>query len=98
MSIFGNCTSVIAIQIEICASSGLMCFSLGCCLGLCNLNLVIQFFVEIAAMTSLKDTVEALKEIDQYAELLVRLLSVLPGWNEKNIQVFRKSYFGMNTT
>jgi cytoskeleton-associated protein 5 len=50
----------------------------------------------IAAMTSLKDTVEALKEIDQYAELLIRLLSVLPGWNEKNIQVFPKFYFSMN--
>lgn len=40
-----------------------------------------------AAITTVKDTVEGLKEIDQYAELLIRLLSVLPGWNEKNIQV-----------
>jgi cytoskeleton-associated protein 5 len=45
----------------------------------------------LEAITSLKDTVEGLKTLDQHAELLIRLLCVLPGWNEKNIQVQQKA-------
>jgi hypothetical protein len=43
----------------------------------------------VSAISSLKDTVEGLKTLDQYAELLIRLLCILPGWNEKNIQVWK---------
>jgi cytoskeleton-associated protein 5 len=45
----------------------------------------------LEAISSLKDTVEGLKTLDQYAELLIRLLCILPGWNEKNIQVQQKA-------
>ncbi|KAG0567085.1 hypothetical protein KC19_7G108600 [Ceratodon purpureus] len=45
----------------------------------------------LEAITSLKGTVEELKTLDQYAELLIRLLCILPGWNEKNIQVQQKA-------
>ncbi|XP_057847026.2 protein MOR1 isoform X2 [Cryptomeria japonica] len=44
----------------------------------------------LEAMTSLKETVEGLSNLDQKAEILVRLLSTLPGWNEKNVQVQQK--------
>jgi hypothetical protein len=37
-------------------------------------------------MVSLKESVEAL-EVDKHTEILVRLLSALPGWAEKNVQV-----------
>jgi hypothetical protein len=46
-----------------------------------------------SAITSLKDSVEGLKTLDQYAELLIRLLCILPGWNEKNIQVHKLLFF-----
>ncbi|XP_024396661.1 protein MOR1 [Physcomitrium patens] len=45
----------------------------------------------LEAITALRDTVEGLKALDQYAELLIRLLCILPGWNEKNIQVQQKA-------
>jgi cytoskeleton-associated protein 5 len=45
----------------------------------------------LEAITSLKDSVEGLETLDQYAELLIRLLCILPGWNEKNIQVQQKA-------
>ncbi|KAG0602469.1 hypothetical protein M758_10G016500 [Ceratodon purpureus] len=45
----------------------------------------------LEAITSLKDTVEGLKTLDQNTELLIRLLCILPGWNEKNIQVQQKA-------
>ncbi|KAH9313334.1 hypothetical protein KI387_028369 [Taxus chinensis] len=41
-------------------------------------------------MTSLKETVESLSNLDQNTEILVRLLSTLPGWSEKNVQVQQK--------
>ena len=47
----------------------------------------------------LKQDVENLTELDKSAELLVRLLCAVPGWNEKNVQVctdhfwFSKKYF-----
>ncbi|XP_024517263.1 protein MOR1 [Selaginella moellendorffii] len=44
----------------------------------------------LEAMTSLKETVEGLPEINKDSEILVRLLSVLPGWAEKNVQVQQK--------
>jgi cytoskeleton-associated protein 5 len=40
-----------------------------------------------AAISSLKETVEGMTELDTHAELLIRLLCVLPGWSEKNVQV-----------
>lgn len=42
----------------------------------------------VAAITSLKQQVEALENLDQSVEILVRLLCALPGWSEKNVQVF----------
>lgn len=44
----------------------------------------------LEAMVSLKETVEAMGDVDSHTELLVRLLSALPGWAEKNIQVQQK--------
>eukprot|EP01018_Ginkgo_biloba_P025077 Gb_07658 [translate_table: standard] len=41
-------------------------------------------------MSSLKETVEGLSDLDHKAEILVRLLSSLPGWSEKNVQVQQK--------
>ncbi|KAJ0975552.1 hypothetical protein J5N97_017517 [Dioscorea zingiberensis] len=41
----------------------------------------------LEAIGSLKQEVENLGELDQYAEILVRLLCALPGWGEKNVQV-----------
>ncbi|XP_042521091.1 protein MOR1 isoform X2 [Macadamia integrifolia] len=41
----------------------------------------------LEAIVSLKQQVEGLKEIDQSAEFLIRLLCVVPGWGEKNVQV-----------
>ncbi|KAJ0083103.1 hypothetical protein Patl1_11638 [Pistacia atlantica] len=41
----------------------------------------------VAAITSLKQQVEALENLDQSVEILVRLLCTLPGWSEKNVQV-----------
>ncbi|XP_043688647.1 protein MOR1 isoform X3 [Telopea speciosissima] len=41
----------------------------------------------LEAIVSLKQQVEGLQEIDQSAEILIRLLCVIPGWGEKNVQV-----------
>ena len=41
-----------------------------------------------AAISSLKQQVEALQDINQSVELLIRLLCAIPGWSEKNVQVF----------
>ncbi len=40
-----------------------------------------------AAITSLKEQVEATQELDQSVEILIRLLCAVPGWSEKNVQV-----------
>lgn len=44
----------------------------------------------LEAMNSLKETVEGLSDLDQHAEILVRLVCALPGWSEKNVQVQQK--------
>ena len=31
---------------------------------------------------------EGLQDLDQSVEILIRLLCAVPGWNEKNVQVF----------
>lgn len=41
-----------------------------------------------AAITSFKEQVEATQELDQSVEILIRLLCAVPGWSEKNVQVF----------
>nr|GMD91866.1 protein MOR1 isoform X1 [Ipomoea batatas] len=41
----------------------------------------------LEAIVSFKEQVEALQELDPSVEILVRLLSAVPGWNEKNVQV-----------
>ncbi|VFQ78444.1 unnamed protein product [Cuscuta campestris] len=41
----------------------------------------------VEAIVSFKEQVEALKELDPSVEILIRLLSSVPGWNEKNVQV-----------
>ncbi|KAI3495503.1 hypothetical protein L1887_37844 [Cichorium endivia] len=38
-------------------------------------------------ITKLKEDVQALQELDQSVEILVRLVCAVPGWNEKNVQV-----------
>lgn len=46
-----------------------------------------------AAIVSFKEQVEALQELDPSVEILVRLLSAVPGWNEKNVQVYSSLAF-----
>ncbi|KZV45890.1 hypothetical protein F511_32448 [Dorcoceras hygrometricum] len=41
----------------------------------------------LEAIVSLKEQVEALTDLDPSVEVLIRLLCVVPGWNEKNVQV-----------
>ncbi|EPS71179.1 hypothetical protein M569_03579, partial [Genlisea aurea] len=41
----------------------------------------------LEAIVALKEQVESLGNLDQSVEILIRLLCVLPGWNEKNVQV-----------
>ncbi|XP_057949966.1 protein MOR1 isoform X2 [Malania oleifera] len=41
----------------------------------------------LEAIVSLKEQVEGIQELNQSAEILIRLLCALPGWNEKNVQV-----------
>nr|GMD09039.1 Protein MOR1 [Ipomoea batatas] len=41
----------------------------------------------LEAIVSFKEQVEVLPELDMSVELLIRLLSAVPGWSEKNIQV-----------
>jgi hypothetical protein len=40
-----------------------------------------------AAISSLEETIEGMTELDTHAERLMRLLCVLPGWSEKNVQI-----------
>ncbi|KAJ7970482.1 protein MOR1 [Quillaja saponaria] len=41
----------------------------------------------LEAISSLKQEVESLQDLDQSVEILIRLLCNLPGWSEKNVQV-----------
>ncbi|KAF1879003.1 hypothetical protein Lal_00047675 [Lupinus albus] len=41
----------------------------------------------LEAIASLKQQVEGLQKLDQSVEILIRLLCILPGWSEKNVQV-----------
>lgn len=41
----------------------------------------------LEAISSLKEQVEGIPELDQSVEILIRLLSAVPGWSEKNVQV-----------
>ncbi|KAF9590615.1 hypothetical protein IFM89_035933 [Coptis chinensis] len=41
----------------------------------------------LTAISSLKLEVEGLENLDQSAEILIRLLCAVPGWGEKNVQV-----------
>ncbi|KMZ71606.1 Protein MOR1, partial [Zostera marina] len=41
----------------------------------------------LEAIGLLKETVENLSNLDQYAEFFIRLLCAVPGWTEKNVQV-----------
>ncbi|KAF8413913.1 hypothetical protein HHK36_001909 [Tetracentron sinense] len=41
----------------------------------------------VAAIISLKLQVEGLQDLNQSAEILIRLLCAVPGWGEKNVQV-----------
>lgn len=36
---------------------------------------------------SFKEQAEALTDLNPSVEMLIRLLCVIPGWNEKNVQV-----------
>lgn len=42
----------------------------------------------LLAIGSLKQEVESLADLDHSAELLIRLLCAVPGWGEKNVQVW----------
>ncbi|KAL5568082.1 hypothetical protein UlMin_024657 [Ulmus minor] len=41
----------------------------------------------LEAISSFKQQVEGLLELNQWVELLIRLLCAVPGWSEKNVQV-----------
>ncbi|XP_039050347.1 protein MOR1-like isoform X2 [Hibiscus syriacus] len=41
----------------------------------------------LEAISSLKQQVEGLQDLDRSVEILIYLLCTLPGWNEKNVQV-----------
>lgn len=41
----------------------------------------------LEAIVSFKEQVEALNDLNPSVEVLIRLLCVVPGWNEKNVQV-----------
>lgn len=41
----------------------------------------------LEAIVSFKEQVEAIQNIDSSVEMLIRLLCLVPGWNEKNVQV-----------
>ncbi|KAL2473261.1 Protein MOR1 [Forsythia ovata] len=41
----------------------------------------------LEAIVSFKEQVEALQAVDPSVEILIRLLCVVPGWSEKNVQV-----------
>lgn len=57
----------------------------------CLLNLGIKYFITkilVAAISSFKQQVEGLQDLDHSVELLIRLLCAVPGWGEKNVQVY----------
>ncbi|KAJ6753503.1 MICROTUBULE ASSOCIATED PROTEIN XMAP215 [Salix purpurea] len=41
----------------------------------------------LEAISSFKQQVEGLQNLDQSVEIMIRLLCAIPGWNEKNVQV-----------
>ncbi|XVF86085.1 hypothetical protein PTKIN_Ptkin18bG0013100 [Pterospermum kingtungense] len=41
----------------------------------------------LEAISSLKQQVEGLQDLDQSVDILIRLFCAIPGWNEKNVQV-----------
>ncbi|KMT04298.1 hypothetical protein BVRB_8g183730 [Beta vulgaris subsp. vulgaris] len=41
----------------------------------------------LEAISSLKEQVEGVQELDKSVEILIRLLCTVPGWSEKNVQV-----------
>ncbi|CAI0546153.1 unnamed protein product [Linum tenue] len=41
----------------------------------------------LEAMSSLRQQIESLQDLDKSVEILTRLVCVLPGWSEKNVQV-----------
>lgn len=41
----------------------------------------------LEAISSLKQQVEGLQDLDKAVEIFIRLLCAIPGWNEKNVQV-----------
>ncbi|OMO82735.1 Armadillo-like helical [Corchorus olitorius] len=41
----------------------------------------------LEAISSLKQQIEGLQDLDRSVEILIRLLCAVPGWNEKNVQV-----------
>lgn len=62
----------------------------------CILNIVIEFLITkffVAAISSFKQQVESLQNLDQSVELLIRLLCAVPGWSEKNVQVYEVPLF-----
>lgn len=63
-------------------------YSLQLCLFLFSLTVDNISLLSYAAISSFKEQVEALKELDPSVEILVRLLCAVPGWSEKNVQVF----------
>nr|XP_016483425.1 PREDICTED: protein MOR1-like [Nicotiana tabacum] len=62
-------------------------YSLQLCLFLFSLTVDNISLLSYAAISSFKEQVEALKELDPSVEILVRLLCAVPGWSEKNVQV-----------
>lgn len=44
----------------------------------------------IAAISLLKQQVEGIQDLDKSVEILIRLLCAVPGWNEKNVQVYQR--------
>ncbi|MCL7034943.1 hypothetical protein MKW94_023873 [Papaver nudicaule] len=43
----------------------------------------------LEAIIALKEQVEGLQELDKSAEILIRVLCNIPGWNEKNVQLYK---------
>lgn len=41
----------------------------------------------LEAIAAFKEQVEGIQDLDQSVEIFIRLLCVVPGWNEKNVQV-----------
>ena len=45
---------------------------------------------------SFKEQVESLTDVDPSVEVLIRLLCVIPGWNEKNVQVLHLDIYNFS--